>query len=227
MSQRTGKQGSVARILVTVSLLSVGTLIYQPSKSASAISPESVRKESKLNTPLLFVDVTDSESKVTSTLPDPRLKVVFFSRKPVIQPARKAAQLMTSNGHAESYWLGGTPLDWQRLELRLGTAIDFHVTQRLSAKELSAAIKDRDDLQIIDLRSSPDYQEQHIPGSQNILPHKVEAALANLSKLRWIVLIDGDGRVAGPIADQVLRGGYHLVCILDGGYRAWVAEPDK
>lgn len=191
-----------------------------------AITPEGVRELIANKSPFILLD---SQKLPGTPLPDSVRKIYFTTAlsattahvqvlKDRSSPARDPA--------AASQYLTGTPLDWQRLQLPLQLPPAAPV-RRVSPHELADALKDGADLQLVDIRPASAENKLVFPQAQQVLPHQLEAASAQWSKARWVVLIDGGHDIAGPLADQLAQRGFKLAAVLDGGYPAWVAATDR
>jgi rhodanese-related sulfurtransferase len=125
--------------------------------------------------------------------------------------------------------LTGTPVEWQHLGLNFLNS-PFHTQpQPITARQLSEAIKDNVDLQLIDIRSvTPGISEvSSFPQALHWMPHEVLNNLQKLSKEKWVVLIGYSNADTQPIAFELFQRGYLLTSFLDGGYPAWVVAVDR
>lgn len=201
------------------------------------ISPEGVQALTAGNVPFLLVDADAPDPQPSASAGPVRL--IYYTTTLSFRSAQSRAvqdrkgRVMASPDSMPfgSQRLIGTPLDWHRLGLRfLLNPLPAQPLQ-VTPRQLSEAIKDGVDLQIIDLRPVPPTVEAEaespFPQALRLLPHQVEAYRPKLSKQRWIVLIDDGNRVAQPIAEQLFQQGYLLTTILDGGYPAWVNATNR
>ncbi|WP_431112952.1 rhodanese-like domain-containing protein [Variovorax paradoxus] len=208
------------------------------------ISPEGVVALVGVQQPFLLLDASDpdraKEAQGTSA------RRIYFTKEPSFRAAHAAvirdrlagstAVRVNEPGIPGSQRLTGTPLDWRRAGLKFhGDPVPSRPLQ-LTPRQLSEALKDGVDLQVIDLRPLPprvgasatDTQTAPFADSAlRMMPHEIDSELPKLSKLRWIVLVDGGGQAAMPIAENMHQRGFSLVAVLQGGWPAWVAATDR
>lgn len=205
------------------------------------ITPEAVLALQSNGVAHILIDAQQVTRQAAPPAKDVRL--VYFTMGPSSRAAHEAVlrDRKASTPRESSQRLVGTPLDWSRLGLLFsdGNSPKIEHPTVISTKDLSDAIKDGADLQLVDLRpASPPSSLPNLaptvtatppslPGATNLLPHQLDAELPKFSKSRWIVLIDDGNRVALPIAERIFQKGYTLVCILDGGYPAWVSATNR
>lgn len=131
----------------------------------------------------------------------------------------------------QSQVLVGTPLTWQHLNIPFSQNVIPREVLKVSPKVLSDAIKDNEDILIIDLRDNSTQKDiknnLFMGNSIHLLPHQVKEELKNISKLRWTVLVDDGYGVARVQAEELRNAGYVLVGVLDGGYPAWAKDTTK
>jgi rhodanese-related sulfurtransferase len=207
-------------------VLSIALLIETATAFAAApeaISPEAAGKLQATQAPIVFVD---ADRNVTPPADASNLYVVYFSRSPSIQAANRAAENASRAGVENARWLTGTALDWQREKLRIDTSAGGEA-RAIDPNTLSAALKEGAQLQIVDVRSREQFDQGHISSARHKMPHELAATPDDLSKARWTILIDDGSRVAETLARDLHRKGYVLSGWLDGGYPAWMAEPNK
>jgi hypothetical protein len=101
--------------------------------------------------------------------------------------------------------------------------------QSITPRQLSEAIKDDVDLQIIDFRplTLGISEITPFPNALRWMPHEALDNLSKLSKEKWIVLIGMSSDVIQPLAFEFFQKGYVLTTVLDGGYPAWVNAADR
>jgi len=92
----------------------------------------------------------------------------------------------------------------------------------LSTLEATQLIN-RNDAQVIDLRSADDYAQGHILGARNIPLADLEKRAGELDrhKARPLILHCGDGRRAGGGVAVLRAKGFEKAHNLSGGYAAW------
>jgi rhodanese-related sulfurtransferase len=208
------------------------------------ISPEGVRALAGVNQPFLLLDA--SESGRAKDSPSAQTRRIYYTNGPSFRAAQAAvmrdrnasasAAAINETGVPGSQRLTGTPLDWRRAGLQfIGDPFPSRPLQ-LTPRQLSEALKDGADLQVIDLRPMPlgagsganDAQAApFVEQALRLMPHEVDSELPKLSKQRWIVLVDAGGQVAVPIAESMYQRGFSLVTVLQGGWPAWVAATDR
>lgn len=193
------------------------------------ITPEGVAALIKENTPFLLIDADDTSSQIPSS-PGPA-RLIYYTTTPSF---RSAQELVRKDRRSRptsfldaiklnSQRLTGTPLEWLRLDLTLLNEPSFTQPLLVSPRQLSEAIKDGVDLQIIDIRSVTPEESEISPFPQVFrwLPHEISGNLAKLSKEKWIVMIGYTTKEVQPLAWELFQKGYLLVTVLDGGYPAW------
>lgn len=79
-----------------------------------------------------------------------------------------------------------------------------------------------DILQIIDVRTDPEWHAGHIEGAKHILLNNLQANIPHLSKNREFALICGSGYRASIGASMLQQAGYKHVYNIQGGMQAWV-----
>jgi rhodanese-related sulfurtransferase len=191
--------------------------------AAEAISPEATRHLQATHAPVALVDADRGGLQLA---PDSQINLVFYSRTPTAHSARSAAEAAVAAGVTNARWLAGTPFDWEREKLGISAAADEGPLP-VRVKELAAALKDGAEFQLIDVRPPGQFQEGHLAGAKHSMPHEIDAAMAKISKARWTILIGDDTDLAQSLARDLYRKGYVLSGWLDGGYPAWMAEPNK
>lgn len=201
------------------------------------ITPEAVLSLQSTGVAYLLVDAQQSQRQTVSA--DSQIRLIYFTMEPSFRAAQEAVlrDRAAVVPRESSQRLTGTPAEWSGLGLNFPRGMNpkrEHPTL-ISPKSLSEAIKDGVDLQIIDLRptslptpaSIAASASNSLPGAVNLLPHQLDAEIPKLSKLRWIVLVDEGNRVAQPIAERMFQQGHTLICILEGGYPAWVSATNR
>ena len=206
-------------------LAGIAYLALVPGSASFAAPPEAISPEAardlQRQKPIAFLDA-DAAPEV---VPDQRTILVFYSQTPVVRTAIAAAEKVANSG-GTAKWLTGTPLEWRREGLAIREP-EREQPLKLSARQLAAAVKDSTDLQLVDVRSQEAFDDGHVPTARHKMPHEFDAAQPELSKTRWTILIDDGTHVSEQLARDLARKGYALVAWLEGGYPAWVAEPNK
>lgn len=202
--------------------------------SGLKISPEEAQSLQRSGIGFVLINA-EEESSEKGRIGAGEIRRIYYTRAPSFRSAQSLAQKdrrdFQTGSLAQSRYLSGTPLDWRSLSLPFGEDPVPSEPIEVSPRTLSEAIKDGVDLQVIDLRPvSPGISAaalSSVPDAQRLLPHEVDSESTELSKLRWIVLIDDGDRIAKPLAERLFRRGYSLVTILQGGFPAWMRATDK
>ncbi|MGZ4957165.1 MAG: rhodanese-like domain-containing protein [Methylobacter sp.] len=199
------------------------------------ITPEGVAALIKDNTPFLLINADDAHFQI-SLSPGP-IRLIYYTTTLSFRSAQELVRKdrlskPTSSLDAiklNSQRLIGTPLEWQRLGLPFVKNPMPKEPQAITPRQLSEAIKDNVDLQIIDFRPlTPGISEiTPFPNALRWMPHEALNNLSMLSKEKWIVLIGLSSDVIQPLAFEFFEKGYVLTTVLDGGYPAWVNATDR
>jgi len=117
---------------------------------------------------------------------------------------------------------------------RLGMAIFFLLSSAvglaqvtdISQVELMQRIKTNQAGLILDVRSTGEYAEGHIPGAINIPHDQLGSRLAEIGsyKDKDIVLYCRSGRRAGVAADTLRAAGFGKLLHLDGDMNGWLSN---
>ena len=79
-----------------------------------------------------------------------------------------------------------------------------------------------DDYQLIDVRQLQEYGDEHLPGALWIpaedLPHRLD----DLDKTKATIVYCSHGSLSRAAAQVLINAGFHDVCSLQGGLRAWL-----
>jgi len=211
------------------------TVISNVPQLPEAITPEGVGALSNGNTPYLLINADDSNFQHL-TSPGP-IRLIYYSTTPSFRSAQKLVRQdrqskltgMSDSTKLESQRLTGTPLEWQRLGLTFFKSPLPTKPQPITPRQLSEAIKDNVDLQIIDFRPTMPGVTEATPFPQALrwMPHEALNNLPKLSKEKWMVLIGIGSEDVQPIAFEYFQKGYVLTTVLDGGYPAWVNATDR
>jgi rhodanese-related sulfurtransferase len=231
--RKSGVQFLLSLFTICSSQLLILPANAQTNLLLQEISPEGVQALSASNTPFFLIDADRENSKLDSQ--GSRVRLIYYVTTPSSRVAQnrvvqdRLTQSTIPDGLSQlSQRLSGTPKDWQRLGLKIDLSPLQERPQLISPKQLSDAIKDDVDLQIVDFRPLPPKPEATpFPKALRIMPHLLAANLTVFSKQRWTVLIDDGNRVSHPLAEKLLQQGYLLTTILDGGYPAWVAATGR
>lgn len=94
----------------------------------------------------------------------------------------------------------------------------------LTSSELKKKIDNNDNITIVDIRDSVSYRDEHIEGSINITPEKIEEEIDKLNKNSSIVIVgyDFEDKNAEAGAVKFFKDqGFNNVVALSGGIFAW------
>lgn len=86
-----------------------------------------------------------------------------------------------------------------------------------------AAVKDRTDVFVIDVREQWEYDEGHIPGVTLIPMGEVANRLAEIPTDKEVIVTCRSGNRSGQITDFLRQQGFDNVHNMDGGILAWEA----
>lgn len=189
-------------------------------RPARLVSPAAAHDDVLAGRPILFIDAA-SESP-----PPPQIEVkrLYYTNSLSTRAATDAVRRDQNQG-LPAQRLTGTPLDWVELGLTFAPELPTKPAV-INARALAEAIADEVDMQIVDLRGAADNIDTSSVSANalRLLPHEFEAALPEVSRRRWLVLVDDGHGIANAFADLAFSRGYALVTVLEGGYPAWVAN---
>ncbi|MBI2711364.1 MAG: rhodanese-like domain-containing protein [Bdellovibrio sp.] len=96
--------------------------------------------------------------------------------------------------------------------------------QKISMSDLNAKLKTLSAKEIIlDVRSSEEYLDGHVPGSTNIPYDEVEGHFEDLKKLERVYIHCQAGKRAQIAAQTLVQKGLkNLVCVSQGGMGEWI-----
>ncbi|MBX3054891.1 MAG: rhodanese-like domain-containing protein [Anaerolineae bacterium] len=86
-----------------------------------------------------------------------------------------------------------------------------------------AAVKERDDVVLIDVREQWEYDEGHIPGVTLIPMNEVASRLSEIPTDKEVIVTCRSGNRSGQVADFLRAQGYANVHNMQGGIIAWEA----
>ncbi|MCL4835279.1 MAG: rhodanese-like domain-containing protein [Caldilineaceae bacterium] len=92
----------------------------------------------------------------------------------------------------------------------------------VDAKTL-AAVKDRADVLVFDVREQWEYDEKHIPGVQLIPMNTVPARLSEIPKDNEVIVTCLSGNRSGQVVEFLRQQGFTNVHNMTGGILAWEA----
>ncbi|MEO1064520.1 MAG: rhodanese-like domain-containing protein [Actinomycetota bacterium] len=97
-------------------------------------------------------------------------------------------------------------------------------TDAISAAELQALLHDRPDVRILDVRTGPEFETVHIPGSFNVPLDTLGEHVADLADVSHpVVLVCRSGARASTAHGQLAAAGKDRLHVLDGGIGGWQA----
>ncbi len=106
------------------------------------------------------------------------------------------------------------PADLAEGPLTLGPSVDVQTVN---------AIKNRDDVFLIDVREQSEYDEKHIPDITLIPLGDVPTRMNELPKDKEIIVTCRSGNRSGQAVDFLREQGFTNVHNMDGGINAWVS----
>lgn len=204
-------------------------LLLSPIAYAQSITPDAVKELQQKKASFIFYKVSSSaENQPFHVSQNKELKTIYFSEGFPEHQVRFIVEKNRDAGVAGSYWLTGTPVEWQEKGLNFPQPLIFNKRpQAISSRVLADAIKDDVPLEIIDLRPEEEYRLNHIKGARQLMPHQVTTQLSTFPKNRWLVFVDAGGRVGETIASEMIARGYPLSVHLRGGFPAWLMPDNK
>lgn len=93
----------------------------------------------------------------------------------------------------------------------------------VSVDEFSRLIANREDIQLLDVRTQSEYNDCHIAGAKliNVLDSTfIEKATAQLDKQKTVAVYCRSGHRSAKAAHSMVKAGYQVIN-LDGGIIAW------
>ncbi len=87
--------------------------------------------------------------------------------------------------------------------------------------ETAAALQDRDDVLLIDVREEWEYNEGHIPGITLIPMNDVASRIDDIPTDKTVVVTCRSGNRSGQVASFLRDQGYDNIINMDGGILAW------
>ncbi|WP_104372874.1 rhodanese-like domain-containing protein [Desulfocucumis palustris] len=106
--------------------------------------------------------------------------------------------------------------------MHINTNLDTH-NRIIVSKELTDIIKNnRDNLYILDIRKSEDFQAGHIPGAINHLWNGIETTQKTLPKDKIIVVYCYTGKTANKLVEILSNQGYNVFSLEGGWLKGWI-----
>jgi rhodanese-related sulfurtransferase len=86
-----------------------------------------------------------------------------------------------------------------------------------------AALVNRENALVVDLRPIADFEKGHVAGAKNVTPSQFDPENRQLAaaKALPVVLVCKTGQVSGGAAKRLRKAGFERVYVLDGGIGAW------
>lgn len=86
---------------------------------------------------------------------------------------------------------------------------------------------EREEVQLVDVRTAEEFAEGHIPGAVNMDVNgaEFESQIATLDTARPVALYCRSGRRSKVAAEQVVKAGFEVV-ELDGGILSWTGDKE-
>jgi len=124
-----------------------------------------------------------------------------------------AALALTACGGGETA-VANPPVDLSAGELNLGPSLDVATV---------AALMDRDDVFLIDVREQHEYDEAHIPDITLIPLQTVPDSLDQIPTDKTVIVTCRTGNRSGQAAEYLRQQGFDNVHNMEGGIVAWQA----
>jgi rhodanese-related sulfurtransferase len=87
--------------------------------------------------------------------------------------------------------------------------------------QTAAALQDRDDVVLIDVREQWEYDEWHIPNITLIPMSELAARVSEIPTDKTVVVTCNSGNRSGQVTDFLRDNGYESVHNMAGGIQAW------
>lgn len=87
--------------------------------------------------------------------------------------------------------------------------------------QTAAALMDRDDVVLIDVREQYEYDESHIPGVTLIPMSEIQTRVSEIPTDKTVVLTCRSGNRSSQIFNWLEEGGYDNIHNMKGGILAW------
>jgi rhodanese-related sulfurtransferase len=88
--------------------------------------------------------------------------------------------------------------------------------------ELYEKVKNEDDLQIVDVRETSEYEGERIKGAISAPLSRFKESSGSIDKNRHSYIICQSGKRAEKYAKQLLENGYENISIVKGGMKSWM-----
>jgi len=140
--------------------------------------------------------------------------------------ASEASRLWIGAGYQSVHVMRGGFGGVHDAKIPLDTAAPFAdvLPYTITAASLADALKQKENLVIVDLRSDVEFSAKHIPGALSVKASDLLSKATAWDKTAWIVLYDSTGNALDPLIWQLRKSGFLQAVSLSGGYRAWDRE---
>jgi hydroxyacylglutathione hydrolase len=101
--------------------------------------------------------------------------------------------------------------------------LPFERIPQMSVHKLKQQIDEKDDLQVLDVRSNAEWQEGHIPTAEHIYVPNLRQELDRLDRDRPVATYCGSGYRSSIAASILQRNGFNQVRNIPGSMSAWKA----
>jgi len=146
--------------------------------------------------------------------------IVFYDFSFGGKGVTEAARVWTDAGYKFIYILRGGCAGAAEAKVPVDTreAPTDVLPYSVTAQSLMDALKQKEELVIVDFRSDIEFSADHISGAINLKPSELLSKIAASDKTKWIVLYDSFGNSLDPLIWQLRRAGYLQAGSLAGGY---------
>lgn len=98
--------------------------------------------------------------------------------------------------------------------------------EKITARELKEKLEKGAEVTVIDIREEWEYEENHMPDSENIPMHQLPAKAPEMEELKEkeVVLYCNTGPRSITARQVLAQNGFSDVKFLDGGIEAWEQE---
>ncbi len=103
------------------------------------------------------------------------------------------------------------------------TEIDLATLPNTIDVQTAAALQERDDVVLIDVREQSEYDEAHIPGITLIPMSEFQSRVDEVPTDKTVVLTCRSGNRSGQVYDYLNQLGYDNIHNMEGGILAWQA----
>ncbi len=91
-----------------------------------------------------------------------------------------------------------------------------------TVKELHDMIKSNDDLQIVDVREGPEYEEERVKGAISAPFSRFKESSGAFDRDRNSYIVCQSGKRAEQFAKKLQADGYENISVVAGGLKAWI-----